>query len=344
MAAERQADGAGIERPANVAIIAYRRPVHLRRCLEALSANIESKDTAVTVYVDGPRSREERETVDYVAAVAESFTALPELRIVRRSSNLGLSRSIIGAVEASLEERDNIIVLEDDLIVSPYFLRYMNDSINRYRNEPRVASVHGYVYPVDGHLPETFFLRGADCLGWATWRSAWTHFEPDEKVLLTRLESAADEIRELFDFNGAYPYLRMLCAQVAGRIDSWAIRWYASAFLADKLTLYPGRSLVLHAGSDGSGTNVGATDVFDVELTPNPIVPSEIPLEDDERARLAFEEYFRRVRRSSGNGSEQGGKGRSSRHFFRRGPRAAAERVERLAAGLRERVRSLVSR
>lgn len=47
----------------------------------------------------------------------------------------------------------------------------------------------------------------------------------------------------------------MLNMQLNGQIDSWAIRWYASTFLKNMLTLYPTQSMVLHIGNDGKGTN-----------------------------------------------------------------------------------------
>lgn len=294
---EERRPSAGL--PTNVAVVAYRRPDHLRRCLEALSRNAEAPSTRLTVFVDGPRSDSEEIVINHVASVAKSFTTFGELHVIRRDHNLGLSRSVTDAVAASLRDSDTVIVLEDDLIVSPYFLRYMNEAIQLYKEDARVASIHGYVYPVDEELPETFFLRGADCLGWATWRSAWSHFEADGRVLLNRLEMLPEQSRELFEFNSSYPYLRMLRSQIEGQNDSWAIRWYASAFLAERFTLYPGRSLVFHAGSDGSGTNVGTTDVFDVDMTQKPVNVKLLAIEEDRGARYAFEAYFRRTRASS---------------------------------------------
>ena len=93
-----------------------------------------------------------------------------------------------------------VVVLEDDLVTSPYFLKFMNDGLNIYEEEEKVISVHGYVYPIKG-LPEIFFLRGADCWGWATWKRGWDLFEKDGKKLLDELEKR--KLTKLFDFNGA---------------------------------------------------------------------------------------------------------------------------------------------
>ena len=79
-------------------------------------------------------------------------------------------------------------MLEDDLVTSRYFLKYMNEALNHYAHDERVASVHGYVYPVNDPLPETFFLRGADCWGWATWRRGWECFNADGQYLLDELK------------------------------------------------------------------------------------------------------------------------------------------------------------
>ena len=143
--------------------------------------------------------------------------------------------------------------MEDDLVTSPHFLQYMNESLDLYQQEERVISIHAYMYPVKEELPETFFLRGADCWGWATWKRSWQLFESDGAKLLEQLNS--QNLTREFNFNGSYPYVRMLKDQIKRRNNSWAIRWYASAFLANRLTLYPGASLVQNIGHDGSGVH-----------------------------------------------------------------------------------------
>ncbi len=95
-----------------------------------------------------------------------------------------------------------------------------------------------------------------------------------------------------FDFDGTYDYTRMLRDQIAGRNDSWAVRWYASAFLRDRLTLYPGTSLVCHIGLDSSGAPFCSTGVLDTELATGPLRLERIPIREDEYARACFASYF----------------------------------------------------
>ena len=242
---------------APIALFAFRRPTHLAACIAALAACPEASDSDLVIFCDGPRGERDAEGVAAVRALARATTGFASVRVVEQEVNRGLAASVVSGVSQVLAEHDRVIVVEDDLVVSPDFLRYLNDGLEMYVQDERVASIHGYLYAVDEALPQTFFLRGADCWGWATWRRGWDLFEPDGSRLLERLRSSGQQ--KAFDLDGAYPYENMLADQVAGRIDSWAVRWYASAFLAGKVTLYPGISLVENIGQDGSGTHSQAS-------------------------------------------------------------------------------------
>ena len=277
--------------PAPIALFTYQRPDHLRRVIDALAANPEAARSDLYIFSDAPRDRAAEAGVAAVRALVADVRRFASVVTVYRECNLGLARSIIDGVGRVCAERGRVIVLEDDLMVSPHFLGFMNDAIATYEGDPLVAGIHGYVYPVDEPLPETFFLRGADCWGWATWRDAWQLFEPDGALLLARLE--AQRLTRVFDLDGAYGFTAMLRDQIAGRNDSWAIRWHAAAFLAGRFTLYPGRSLVQNIGNDGSGTHVNATRDFEVALANAPVVVQRQAVREDAAARMSVARYLR---------------------------------------------------
>ena len=277
--------------PAPAVLFAYKRADHLRRTVESLLGNAEAPATLLYVYCDGARSPADQDAVDEVRAFVTGIGGFAEVRPVFRSRNIGLAQSIIGGVTEVLGRHDRVIVLEDDLVLSPRFLRYMNDGLDCYAADPKVASIHGYCYPTGAVLPETFFLRGADCWGWATWARAWRHFEADGRQLLQRL--TASRLNRAFDLDGSYPYTAMLEDQVAARNDSWAIRWHASCFLADMLTLYPGRSLVENIGNDASGTHCSATSAYSQDVLDAQVEVARIPLVESVEARRAFMRFFR---------------------------------------------------
>jgi len=87
--------------------------------------------------------------------------------------------------------------------------------------------------------------------------------------------------------------MHMLQMQVQGKIDSWAIRWHASAFLKNKLTLYPGKSYVLNIGNDSSGTHCGTTDIFSGEIADVPVKVGDIQIRESVVGRSAMRDFFR---------------------------------------------------
>lgn len=279
---------------APIALFCYARPWHTLRTVRALQANRRAASSDLYVFCDGARSPADGENVNLVRAFAKSITGFHSVQVIEREQNFGLAKNITNGVSRVVQEHGRVIVVEDDLVTSPFFLDYMNDALDTYAGDEQVASIHGYCYPIDG-LPETFFLRGADCWGWATWDRAWKHFDPDGAALLSRLRGG--KLVDRFDLDGTMPYSRMLEQQTQGKNDSWAVRWHASAFLAGMLTLYPGRSLVHNIGNDQSGTHSRATDVYDTTFPPDGVPVRRIEIMEDEAARSQFADYFRAIRR-----------------------------------------------
>ncbi len=279
---------------APVALFAYARLDHLRRTVESLSQNSGAANSDLIVFSDAARNETDAPAVNAVRDYLQQIDGFRSVDIIERDRNLGLAGSIIDGVSRVLQTSPSVIVLEDDMVTSPHFLRFMNEGLARFESDDRVASIHGYVYPVRDALPEAFFLPGGDCWGWATWRRAWSYFDEDGAGLLAALERQG--LLDYFDYWGSFPYVDMLKAQVRGEADSWAIRWYAALLLAGKLTLYPGRSLVDNIGNDRSGTHASDNDAFAARLSDEPIRLEGIPVEPDERARRAFATFLRRQR------------------------------------------------
>ncbi len=240
---------------APVALFVYKRPEHTARTLEALANNRLAEDTELFVFAEAAANEYETKAVKQVAELFKVPLGFAKTTFLAKNSHAGLAASIIGAVTQLLNNYDSLIIMEDDLVTAPGFLTYMNDGLELYKDEPQVASIHGYSPVYASELPETYFLRGADCWGWGTWRRAWNKFEPDANKLLQKFTASE---KHIFDFEETYPYIEMLKKQAAGKLDSWAIRWYASAFLNNMYTLYPKQTLVENIGIDGSGTHCGS--------------------------------------------------------------------------------------
>lgn len=276
-----------------IALFVYNRPDHTRRTIEALKQNTLAENSELIIFSDAAKFEAQAEAVREVRKYIREIEGFKSVTIVEREVNLGLAHSIIDGVTTIVNKYGRIIVLEDDMVTSPYFLTYMNEALENYAGDERVVSIHGYVYPVGQPLPEAFFLPGADCWGWATWSRGWFCFNSDGQFLLDELKRR--KLIHAFDYNGAYTYSKMLEGQIKGENDSWAVRWYASAFLAGKLTLYPGRSLVHNIGNDNSGTHCGESADLDAKLSTSPIDLNNIVVESSQKVRHAFEDFFRKM-------------------------------------------------
>lgn len=267
---------------APIAFFAYRRPLHALKSLESLSKCEGADESELFIYCDGAKGKEDRKDVEETRRAVKSKDWCGKVHVIERDKNMGLADSIITGVTELVNKYGRVIVLEDDLILSPQFLNYMNDALEFYRDAPKVMHISGYVFPVKGDLPETFFYRAASCWGWATWKRAWDSFEPDPKKLLSRFTDK-EMVRE-FNVKGAMDFFETLRKNAEGKMRTWAALWYASVFLSGGLCLHPGRSMVNNIGNDGTGVNCGKTDVYDTEVAKERITCRTTDYREDEKA------------------------------------------------------------
>ncbi len=265
----------------------------MQETLKSLQDNSLAKESDLFIFSDGAKDELSQKAVAAVRELAENVTGFKSVKYIFRDRNYGLAQSIITGVTEIVKQFGKVIVLEDDLVVSPYFLNYMNDGLELYQNDESVASIHGYAFPIKERMPETYFLHGADCWGWGTWKRAWDKFEPDGKKLEQLLKQK--KLEKAFDFDGTQPNIQMLKDQIAGKNNSWAIRWNASAFVNNMLTLYPGKSLVRNIGLDNSGQHCAVTDIFDVNLSDTPIVIEPIAIEHSKNAYESYVRFFKKL-------------------------------------------------
>ena len=279
---------------APILLFVYNRPDHVQRGIVSLQANTLATESDLYIYSDAARSEADRDAVASVRRFIHGITGFHSVHIVERTENWGLARNIIDGVTEMTNRFGRVIVLEDDLITAPYFLQFMNDALETYQDEERIGHIHACDFTKDPSLPDTFLIKFIGSWGWATWQRAWKLFEPDGQKLLRQLEER--KLTHRFDFNGKYGFTRMLRRQIAGKNNSWAIRWNATLFLNDILSLNVGRSLIQNEGFDGSGTNCGGGGLNDSVLYLQPLKVEKItPIEENREARKAFERYYGRT-------------------------------------------------
>lgn len=279
---------------APILLFVYNRPEHVRRNIQALLKNELAAESELFIYSDAAKDETSQAAVKEVRAFIRSIQGFKKITITEHAENWGLARSIIDGVTTQINRYGRVIVLEDDLVVAPHFLQFMNDALETYRDEERVGHIQACDFTHDPSLPDTFLIKWTGSWGWGTWDRAWKHFNADGKALLTELESR--KLTYTFDFNGKYGYTRMLRRQIEGKNNSWAIRWNASLFLKGILSLNVGKSLVQNEGFDGSGTNCGGGGLYASELYMERLPVKKIsPIEENIQARNAYVRYYART-------------------------------------------------
>lgn len=240
---------------APIIVFAFNRIQSFKKCIDSLLANEESKLSDLYVFVDGART-EKMSECDKVKSVQESvekITGFKSLTYEFSDSNKGLANSIICGVSKVINKYGSAIVLEDDLLVSMSFLKFMNDGLQKYQNDKSVYSICGYSNKMKvplNYMPNTYFCTRSSSWGWATWKDRWATVD----WKLTDWDLVERNSCKLNKWGGSDLY-KMLKGWHTGKNNSWAIRFVYSQFMNDAVSLFPTRSLVDNNGFDGTGTN-----------------------------------------------------------------------------------------
>ena len=276
---------------APIAVFTYNRLDLLKTLIHSLKKNSLSRNSTVYFFSDSWKSIADKKKVLQVRNFIKNISGFKKKKIILRNKNFGLAKNLINGIGFVLKKNKKIIVLEDDLELSNKFLKYINTGLNIYKYEKKVASIHGWSLPINykKNIPDYFFIKGADCWGWGTWKRAWKKFNPDGNDLLNKIKY--QNLEKIFNLNNSFNYFKMLKDQVEAKNNSWAIRWHASMFLQNMLTLYPKISLV-----QNNGTKYGTHSNFDIlnlgkkfiEKKYKPILKEEVKENDFAKKQIEF--------------------------------------------------------
>ncbi len=264
-----------------VLIFAYKRPVLCGRLLDSLEGNIDSSMIDLHVFIDGPRCEEEIPLINSTALLFSNVRWAKSIKINRFAHNKGLAASVISGVSSALQSHGSVIVLEDDLVLSRYFLVFMKEAICRYRESKDVYAISGYNHtvekmPIPKHYTYPIYLASRPSTwGWATWADKWQGVNWGRayaREAMANRESMA-KLRK------AGPDLpRMLKRQAEGEIDSWGIMWSLHLAKQGGLAVYPTQSYVDNTGFGEDGTHCNKGAWLQPHKRLNDSVPESIPL------------------------------------------------------------------
>lgn len=283
-------------RLAPIVLFVYNRPDHTRQTIEALQANYLADESELFIYSDAASNVRLKPNVELVRKYVMQVGGFKNVVVTCRDRNWGLAESIIDGVTTVISKHGKIIVLEDDLVTSPYFLKFLNEALETYASDTRIMSISGYNHPGKiMRFPETYredvwlSLRNSSW-GWGTWADRWEKVDWQVKDYADFTRNTA--LKEGFN-QGGEDLCAMLDQQMRGEINSWAIRFSYAHFKSGSYSLCPVKSYVKNIGHDGTGTHCGKSSNFDGinldEALANPILPLSIQPDQD------VLEAFRRV-------------------------------------------------
>lgn len=277
-----------------IVLFTYNRLHHTEQTVKALKENFYADKSELFIFSDGPKKGDEKK-VKEVRKFLKSIKGFKNITIVERSENFGLAKNIIDGVTRVINQYGKIIVLEDDIITSPFFLKYMNEALEFYKDNGKVMHISGYIHPINNKgLPDFFFIKPTSCWGWATWKRAWQFFKKDCDHFMKLFDK-----KMIYDFNlnNTYDYWSQMVANKKGKIDTWAIFWYASVYINGGLSLHPKFSFTNNIGHDGSGVHCGKDERFfwkKLNTSSNFSFPEKVKEHPEARKRL--EEFFKSLK------------------------------------------------
>lgn len=284
-----------LETLAPIVLFVYNRPEHTRRTIESLLNNTLVSKSTLLIFSDGAKNDNDIKKVDSVRDYIKTIKGFNRTEIVLREKNFGLANSVISGVTEIFKSFDKLIVMEDDMISSPYFLKYMNELLLLFETDPRIYSVTGYTFPI--RIPENYNFQlylsaRSSSWGWGTWKNRWEKADWEIKDF----QSFINDKSRVKSFNEWGDDLtRMLKNSILGKVDSWSVKWTYAHFINKAFCVYPVKSRIKNIGADKSGVHTSKTNKFDVELELNDVEIGNIKgLQPNEEIKLNFKKFFRR--------------------------------------------------
>jgi len=278
---------------APIVLFAYNRPWHTKKTIEALKNNYLASRSILYIFSDGAKTHHDKLAVNEVRNYLQNINGFCNIIIRQRKENYGLAKSVIEGIGEILDIDDKVIVVEDDIVTSPMFLEFMNNSLEFYKDISLVYSISGYSFPViipPKYYQDIYFLRRSSSWGWATWKNCWNKAVWDGNVYENFLMNKG--IQNGFN-RGGKDLSPMLYKQISRKIDSWAIRWAFTHYLNRAFCIFPVKSLVKNIGMDGTGVHfTRKTSKYDVQLNES---SSEIKFSNDLVVNEDIEQQILRI-------------------------------------------------
>lgn len=250
-----------------IVVFCYNRLGELKTLIASLLKNKLAESSDLYIYCDGPKDEFDKIKTDSVRSFVDNIKGFRNIKVVKSNENHGLAASVIKGVSEILETNEQVIVLEDDLILSENFLSWMNQALYSYKDNDKIFSVSGFSpsvikknsYCVD----DVYFTKKAHSWGWGTWKNRWNVVDWD----LKDWETFRKNKKQQKEFNSIGNEMTgLLFAYKNGTKSTWWARFCYSQFKLGKLTVYPTLSKVINTGFTSEATHCNVYNRYRVDF------------------------------------------------------------------------------
>jgi glycosyltransferase involved in cell wall biosynthesis len=243
------------ERNIIIGVFCYNRAAKLKQCIDALLKNPECPQMDIIFFSDGYKGEKDKagvlETRDYINAM----TGFKSVTRHFREKNLSTGPNFETGLKYLSQNYDEFIIVEDDLIVSPNYIKYLLDGLTYYRADHSIFCITAYVYPVNvnAYLYDTIVYKRFCSYGWAGWGDRFKAVVWDKSGLQNLLDNAPG-FKKRLNAEG-YDLVRMLRKQISGAISTWDVQMQVHVAENRLKVIYPILSKVNNIGFDEESTN-----------------------------------------------------------------------------------------
>ncbi len=255
---------------APIGVCTYNRLHHLKQTIHALKQNILAKDSVLYIFSDAPQKDDEA-TVNELRNFLKTISGFKEINIVERKTNDRINNCREG-LNYLLNTYGKAIFLEDDIITSKFFLKYLNDSLVKFENDKRIFSISAFNVPInfDSNEHQNLFISFLfNSWGWATWknRNPMSAIKNNNAFLELDNDALSRKIRNI------HPTLHLGLKRIyEGQLDAGDYKVVFHLIKNNMYVLKPKKTLVKNIGFDSSGVHCGKTDKFNINIIEEPII------------------------------------------------------------------------
>jgi hypothetical protein len=278
---------------APILVSVYNRKNHFKNCINSLKNNLYAKDTILYVVSDNASKAEDKEIVDDIRKCIKSISGFKKVIGIFNSKNLGSHESVKRAIQRVIDEHGEIIFLEDDIIVSKYFLKYMNDGLNKYKNDSRIFSICAYT-PNKVKIPsnysnEVYMWAKNSPWGFGTWSNRWNDMDLELKEYDNFIKNK-EMVKKFKSIETMSIYI--LKADREGKIKAMDVRISFNMFINKQYSIYPIKTLSKNTGFDGTGEHCEKQNSFSNEEVYEKEIHFPEKIEIDKRVFKARRKYY----------------------------------------------------